>query len=112
MPIDAWSKSLSENLEQDCHPELVSGSPKTEQIARWRSRIGVRDDSLVRGLRRGSKHLTLALGLIVCLAPAAPAQDLFLTNARIVDPAAQEVRQASARPGPSAGFPITSTCGP
>ena len=46
-------------------------------------------------MSRGAKHITLALCLIGCLAPAALAQDLFLTNAHLVDPAAQEVRQGS-----------------
>ena len=54
-----------------------------------------------------SKRLALMLCLVVCLAPAALAQDLFLTNARIVDPAAQEVRQGNLliRDGVIAGEP-------
>lgn len=54
-----------------------------------------------------AKNITLALGLLVCLAPSALAQDLFLTNAQIVDPAAQEVRQGNLliRDGLIAGEP-------
>ena len=40
-----------------------------------------------------AKNSILAVSLVFCLAPLALAQDLLLTNAQIIDPASQAVRQ-------------------
>ena len=101
MPVDTARKSLSSILEQGCHPGPRSGisiglaALFGEILTRAKRRTEgkqVQDDTR-GGLSRDAKHIALALCLIGCLAPAALAQDLFLTNAHIVDPAAQEVRQ-------------------
>lgn len=42
-----------------------------------------------------TRTLALALGALVFTSPLAQAQDLFLTNTRIVDPAAEEVREGN-----------------
>jgi imidazolonepropionase-like amidohydrolase len=42
-----------------------------------------------------TRALTLVLGALVFASPHAQAQDLFITHARIVDPAGEEVREAN-----------------
>jgi imidazolonepropionase-like amidohydrolase len=42
-----------------------------------------------------TRTLTLAVGALVFASPQAQAQDLFITNARIVDPVGEEVREAN-----------------